>query len=126
MQQRGLNQSRLGHKIGVSGAAVGRWLQGLRQPDDGSVAKLADYFLVSPTQIYRLLDRLPEQPRDPYFEVLETLWGRAPDWKKKDILTQLRALLEEQQREQAQRAARRKEGESRVGTSPDAEAGSTT
>jgi transcriptional regulator with XRE-family HTH domain len=38
--------------------------------------------------------------RDPYLEVLEQLWDKAPDWKKKDIAAQIRATVEEYQREQ--------------------------
>jgi transcriptional regulator with XRE-family HTH domain len=37
--------------------------------------------------------------RDPYLEVLEQLWDKAPDWKKKDIAAQIRATVEEYQRE---------------------------
>jgi hypothetical protein len=37
--------------------------------------------------------------RDPYFEVLKAVWNRLPDWKKKDIVTQVRAVLEEYERE---------------------------
>jgi hypothetical protein len=33
-------------------------------------------------------------------EVLEQLWDKAPDWKKKDIAAQIRATVEEYQREQ--------------------------
>jgi transcriptional regulator with XRE-family HTH domain len=112
MKRRDLNRTGLGHKIGVSDVAIGRWLRGEREPDDESISKLAEYFLVSRTEIYRLLDRLPETPRDPYFEILESLWDKTPDWKKEDIVRSLRAILEEQQREQAAREARRKAGES--------------
>jgi hypothetical protein len=38
--------------------------------------------------------------RDPYLEVLEQLWDKAPDWKKKDIAAQIRVTVEEDQREQ--------------------------
>jgi len=38
--------------------------------------------------------------RDRYLEVLEQLWDKAPDWKKKDIAAQIRATVEEVQREQ--------------------------
>jgi transcriptional regulator with XRE-family HTH domain len=38
--------------------------------------------------------------RDPYLEVLEQLWDKAPNWKKKDIAAQIRATVEEYQREQ--------------------------
>jgi plasmid maintenance system antidote protein VapI len=38
--------------------------------------------------------------RDPYLEVLEQLWDKAPDWKKKDIAAQIRLAVEEYQREQ--------------------------
>jgi hypothetical protein len=38
--------------------------------------------------------------RDPYLEVLEQLWNKTPDWKKKDIAAQIRATVEEYQREQ--------------------------
>jgi len=112
MRERDLNKTGLGHKIGVSDVAIGRWLRDEREPDSVSVTKLGDFFLVSRTEIYRLLGRLPDPPRDSYFEVLESLWDRAPDWKKKDIVRSLRAILEEQQREQAARAARRAEGAS--------------
>jgi transcriptional regulator with XRE-family HTH domain len=122
IKQRGLNNSQLGRHIGVSGAAVGRWLQGVRQPDDESITKLAEYFMISPTEIYRLLDRLSEPPRDPHLEILESLWDKTPDWKKEDIVLQLRATLEKQERERAARAARRKAGESETDTSIDAPA----
>ena len=124
MRQRSLNNTGLGRKIGVSGAAVSRWLRGVRQPDlpgyerrrgpadEESIAKLAGFLKVSPTEIYRLLGRLTDPPRDPYFEILESLWEKAPDWKKQDIVLQLRAVLEEQERERAVREARRIEGES--------------
>jgi transcriptional regulator with XRE-family HTH domain len=114
MRQRDLNKTGMGHKIGISDVAIGRWLRGEREPDDVSVAKLAEFFLVSRTEIYRLLERLPDPPRDPYFEILEALWDQAPDWKKKDIVRSLRAILEEQQREQAAREARRREGASGI------------
>jgi transcriptional regulator with XRE-family HTH domain len=42
----------------------------------------------------------PDRDRDPYLEVLEQLWDKAPDWKKKDIAAQIRATVEEYQREQ--------------------------
>jgi transcriptional regulator with XRE-family HTH domain len=42
---------------------------------------------------------------DPYLEVLEQLWDKAPDWKKKDMAAQIRAAVEEYQREQDQRVA---------------------
>ncbi len=38
--------------------------------------------------------------RDPYLEILEQLWDKAPDWKKKDIAAQIRLAVEEYQREQ--------------------------
>ena len=116
MRQRDLNNMGLAHRIGVSDVAVGRWLRGEREPDDESVAKLADHFLVSRSEIYRLLGRLPDPPRDPYFEVLEELWDMAPDWKKQDIVRSLRAMLQEQKREEAERQVRREEGESRHDT----------
>ena len=118
MERQGLNNAQLGHKLGVSSVAVFRWLHGERQPDETSVAKLAEFFLVSRAEIYRRLGRLSEPPRDPYFEILESLWDRAPDWKKKDIVTQLRAVLEEQRREQAAREAQREEGSSEKGSPP--------
>jgi transcriptional regulator with XRE-family HTH domain len=114
MRHRSLNNTGLGHRIGVSGAAVSRWLRGIRQPDDESIAKLADFFKVSPTEIYRLLGRLSNPPRDPHFEILESLWEKAPDWKKEDIVLQLRAVLEQQERDRAAREARRAEGESQA------------
>jgi hypothetical protein len=58
--------------------------------------------------LWREAGFLPSRPgRDPYFEVLETLWDQAPDWKKRDIVIQLRAVLEEQERAEARRGAER-------------------
>ena len=48
--------------------------------------------------------------RDPYFEVLEALWDRVPDWKKKDMVTQLRAVVEEYEREAINRGAQEEGG----------------
>ncbi len=106
MESHHLNASGLSYQLGVSHVAVGRWLRGERQPDDESVAKLARYFKVSTTEIYRHLGRIPERPRDPYYETLEALWELAPEWKKKDIVNQLRLAVEEYQREQAKHKAR--------------------
>ena len=50
-------------------------------------------------------DRPLDRDRDPYLEVLEQLWDKAPDWKKKDIAAQIRATVEEYQREQGVGAA---------------------
>jgi hypothetical protein len=36
---------------------------------------------------------------------LEQLWDKAPDWKKKDIAAQIRAAVEEYQREQEEAQA---------------------
>ena len=83
-----------------------------------SIARLAEFFMVSQAEVYRALGRLSEPPQDPYFEALESLWDRAPDWKKRDIVTQLRAVLEEQRREQAAREVRREQDSSRKGASP--------
>jgi len=46
------------------------------------------------------LQEISPPGRDPYLEVLEQLWDQAPDWKKKDIAAQIRATVEEVQREQ--------------------------
>jgi transcriptional regulator with XRE-family HTH domain len=48
---------------------------------------------------------------DPYLEVLEQLWDKAPDWKKKDIAAQIRTTVEEYQREREPKAAGRGEGD---------------
>lgn len=45
--------------------------------------------------------------RDPFFEVLEGLWERAPDWKKRDLVTQLRTAVEEYREELEEREGRR-------------------
>jgi transcriptional regulator with XRE-family HTH domain len=55
----------------------------------------------------RSLDR----DRDPYLEVLEQLWDKTPDWKKKDIAAQIRIAVEEYQREQGASVAGQGEGE---------------
>jgi transcriptional regulator with XRE-family HTH domain len=52
--------------------------------------------------------------RDPYLEVLEQLWDKAPDWKKKDIAAQIRVAVEEYQREQGEGATGRGGGEGRA------------
>ena len=78
----------------------------------------------SPEKVLRLADVLPRSSgnRDPYFETLEILWELTPDWKKRDIVIQLRAAVEEQEREREreQREARRTEGESREDASTEA------
>jgi transcriptional regulator with XRE-family HTH domain len=49
---------------------------------------------------------------DPYMEILEQLWDKAPDWKKKDIAAQIRTTVEEYQAEQEEWVADRAEGDS--------------
>ena len=42
---------------------------------------------------------------DPHLAVLEQLWDKTPDWKKKDIAAQIRASVDEYQREQEEQVA---------------------
>jgi transcriptional regulator with XRE-family HTH domain len=56
--------------------------------------------------------------RDPYLEVLEQLWDKAPDWKKKDIAAQIRVAVEEYQREQGEGATGPGGGEGRTSRQP--------
>jgi transcriptional regulator with XRE-family HTH domain len=49
---------------------------------------------------------------DPYLEILEQLWDKAPDWKKKDIAAQIRTTVEEYQNEQVRQVAGREEEDS--------------
>jgi transcriptional regulator with XRE-family HTH domain len=49
---------------------------------------------------------------DPYLEILEQLWDKAPDWKKRDIAAQIRTTVEEYQGEQARQVAGRARGDS--------------
>ena len=55
-------------------------------------------------------NRPPIEDRDPYLEVLEQLWDKAPDWKKKDIAAQIRIAVEEYQREQERVASQQVDG----------------
>ncbi len=48
--------------------------------------------------------------RDPYFEAMEALWDKVPDWKKADIVTQLRAIVEEHERGAVRRESRQEKG----------------
>jgi transcriptional regulator with XRE-family HTH domain len=52
----------------------------------------------------------PDGTRDPYLEVLEQLWDKAPDWKRKDIAAQIRIAVEEYQREQERMTSQRVDG----------------
>ncbi len=57
---------------------------------------------VAPEKVFRLAGLLPPRPeRDTYYESLESLWERLPDWKKKDIVLQIRAVVDEQERKDA-------------------------
>jgi len=78
----------------LRGAAI-RMLRGLRpHPAPGQPAEQAG----APAAPERAVP-------DPYLEVLEQLWDKAPDWKKKDMAAQIRAAVEEHQRGQDQRVA---------------------
>jgi transcriptional regulator with XRE-family HTH domain len=60
MREKDLNKSGLALKLGVSDVAIGRWLRREREPNDESISRLADYFNVSPIEIYQMLGRLEE------------------------------------------------------------------
>jgi lambda repressor-like predicted transcriptional regulator len=55
---------------------------------------------------------------DPYLETLEQLWDKAPDWKKKDIAAQIRATVEEYQREQQEQVRGQAGGDSSAAGRP--------
>ena len=55
----------------------------------------------------------PDGVQDPHLAVLEQLWDKTPDWKKKDIAAQIRASADEYQREQEEQAAGQAEDEGR-------------
>jgi hypothetical protein len=88
-------------------------------PKASVLVALAKALGESPERVLRLAEVLPHRPstRDPYFETLEMLWELTPDWKKRDIVLQLRAALEEKEREQSERTVGRREGTSREDTS---------
>lgn len=48
---------------------------------------------------------------DLYLDTLETLWERIPDWKRRDLIVHVRAFVEDFERREAERAAKRKLGE---------------
>ncbi len=52
-----------------------------------------------------------EMSGDPYFEALKALWDKVPDWKKKDIVTQLRAIVTEECEQGAVRRTAQKKDE---------------
>lgn len=44
---KGLSQQDLGKVLGVTGAAIGQWENNVRDPDSGTLSRLATYFMVS-------------------------------------------------------------------------------
>ncbi len=52
-----------------------------------------------------------EDRLEPYVEILGDLWDKAPDWKKKDIVDQLRLAVEEYERETARKKTQQKKKE---------------
>jgi hypothetical protein len=60
--------------------------------------KVAQALKEAPEKVLRLAELLPSRPaRDAYYEALDALWAMTPEWKKQDIVLQLRATVEEYQ-----------------------------
>ena len=114
-----LSQRDLAKLAGISQSSIQSIEARHHVPKASVLVALAKALGESPEKVLRLAEVLPRNPgkRDPYFETLEILWELTPDWKKRDIVIQLRAALEEQEREQSERMARRREGTSREDTS---------
>jgi transcriptional regulator with XRE-family HTH domain len=85
-------------------AAVMNMLRSLRP--DTSAAPSAPIVDETPSQ-----EDDGEHP-DPYVAILGDLWDKVPDWKKKDILDQLRLAVEEHERRTARKKNQQEKEES--------------
>jgi len=104
LEKRGWSYNELGRRADLSSGGVSIVMTERQKPGYQFCIKVALALKDSPERVLRLAGLLPTRPDpDPYFEVLENLWDRAPDWKKRDIVVQLRAVLEEQERYDARR-----------------------
>lgn len=80
MERRGLRQSQVAAYVGVTPAAVSRWLSGISRPDPPSVVKIADLFHERVARVYELAghpnpDYVPEVRQKVSFQdqILEAL-----------------------------------------------------
>ena len=117
-ERKRLSQRQLAELARVSQSTIQSIEANDHVPKAPVLVALAQALGQSPESVLRIAGILPPkaEARDPHFEVLETLWDMAPDWKKRDIVMQLRAALEEQERERAQLEGRRREGQTREET----------
>jgi transcriptional regulator with XRE-family HTH domain len=86
----GWSQDTLAKRIGVKQASVSKWISGKTKPSRENVVKLANILEESPDKINRLLGYSKEKPKDQYLETVISLWDGIPDWKKRDIVAQVR------------------------------------
>jgi len=97
IEESGLSYSEIGRRGGISHARISQVINGEKPGADFCVA-VARGLKISPAEVLRQAGFLPLRPeRDPDFEALESLWNLAPVWKRKDIVAQLRATIEEHQ-----------------------------
>jgi len=104
MAERGLrSRQALADYLGFARTTVHYWLTGQREPDDLSIAVIAQRFGVSRARIYELLGRMAPLDDAEYREVVE-LYEQANPQEREDILDYMRYRIQRQKRRQTSAA----------------------
>lgn len=112
LRARGWSMRELGRQISFSPSLVSEVINERVPASADFCIAVARVFNEPPEKILRLGGHLPPRPKDdPFREALNSLWDLAPEETKKQVMLLIRAAVEEHEREQAEREARRRMGE---------------
>jgi transcriptional regulator with XRE-family HTH domain len=113
-EQKKLTQGQLAIKAGVGRSTVTMIESGQREHITVDVlAKLAKALDTTPNDILERTGlKRPSPGSDPYFEALEAIWEMIPDWKKRDMVMQLRAYVEDHEQHVAEKENRQETSDS--------------
>lgn len=99
LEKREWQPSDLARKVGVHAGTITRILNGERGAGPVICRAIAKALIEPEENIFRFAGLLSPKtrPEDPHFETLELLWPRLPDWKKQDLIVQMRAAINDHQ-----------------------------
>ena len=92
-----LNQTGLGHRLGITQSAISLWVHGKTQPDDDNIRRLAQVLSIPPEDVYAALGRIPPQDEeeDEWMREIRARLDAATPEQRARVAAVVRAMLEQ-------------------------------
>ena len=96
MARADLNQTGLGHRLGLTQSAVSLWVHGKTEPDDAIIPRLASVLAVPVEDVYAALGRIPPQDEgeDEWMREIRARLDAATPEQRAQVAAVVRAMLE--------------------------------